>query len=160
MTMSSTHTAGTTAPEIQALFKAQYINLTTYRKDGTPVVTPVWGSEERGTIYIETSATAGKVKRIRREPHVTVSPCTARGVVTGQVVMAHARIVETAAEARIADGALQRKYGIKRQAFHMLIEGLRIIRRGPAMAQAQIAVTPFTEHDHDHDHNHDHHHDH
>jgi PPOX class probable F420-dependent enzyme, Rv2061 family len=146
--MSSMYTAETTTPEIQALFRAEYINLTTYRKDGTPMITPVWGSEERGTIYVETQATMGKVKRIKNEAHVTVSPCTARGVTTGQTVPAHARIVDEHAEELVAEGALQRKYGIKRQIVHMLGEFMRLFRRQPALQPAFIAIVPYNEHDH------------
>src|SRR5262245_13493315 len=44
----------------------RYLNLESYKRDGTPVQTPVWFAEEQGVLYVYTLANAGKVKRIRR----------------------------------------------------------------------------------------------
>jgi hypothetical protein len=71
----------------------QYLNLGSYKRDGTPVQTPVWFAEDDGTLYIYTLANAGKVKRIRRNLRVRIAPCTMRGNVTGQWGEAKAHIV-------------------------------------------------------------------
>ena len=42
------------------------------RIDGTPVQTPVWFAEEHGVLYVYTLANAGKVKRIGRNPRITL----------------------------------------------------------------------------------------
>ncbi|GHH36082.1 PPOX class F420-dependent oxidoreductase [Streptomyces candidus] len=62
-----------------ALARTRYISLTTFRKDGTPVATPVWVAGESGVLYVWTNAESWKVKRIRRDGRVTVTPCDARG---------------------------------------------------------------------------------
>ncbi|RAG86091.1 PPOX class F420-dependent oxidoreductase [Streptacidiphilus pinicola] len=62
-----------------ALTRADYVSLTTYRKDGTPVATPVWGVVDDGRLYVWTEAGSWKVKRLRRDPRVTVVPCDVRG---------------------------------------------------------------------------------
>ena len=54
----------------------RYLNLESYKRDGTPVQTPVWFAEEEGVLYVYTLANAGKVKRIRRDPHIRIAPCT------------------------------------------------------------------------------------
>ena len=59
-----------------ALANAQYINLTTFRKSGVAVATPVWFAEHAGTLYVETTASTGKVKRIRHTSRATI--CSAR----------------------------------------------------------------------------------
>nr|BFE72370.1 hypothetical protein GCM10020092_056710 [Actinoplanes digitatis] len=47
---------------------SKQISLTTYRKDGTPVATPVWHVADGKTITTVSAADAWKVKRLRRNP--------------------------------------------------------------------------------------------
>ena len=70
------------------------ISLTTYRKSGQEVHTPVWvvNIDERG--YVRTSMKAGKIKRIRNNSDVVVAPCTSNGKITGEKVLAKAVIIE------------------------------------------------------------------
>ncbi|MFF0740107.1 PPOX class F420-dependent oxidoreductase [Streptomyces sp. NPDC004111] len=64
----------------QAAFaRTRYVSLTTYRKDGTPVSTPVWVAGDDGALYVWTHAEAWKVKRIRRDSRVTLASCDVRG---------------------------------------------------------------------------------
>ncbi len=42
-----------------------YLNLETFRKNGSGVKTPVWFVEDCGVLYLRTDAASGKVKRIR-----------------------------------------------------------------------------------------------
>ncbi|MEZ0092192.1 PPOX class F420-dependent oxidoreductase [Streptacidiphilus sp. EB129] len=64
---------------LDALTRARYVSLTTYRKDGTPVATPVWHVVEDGLLYVWTEAASWKVKRLRRDPRVRVVACDVRG---------------------------------------------------------------------------------
>jgi PPOX class probable F420-dependent enzyme len=50
------------------LHKQQFINLTTYRKSGQPVVTTVWFAQVGDTLYGMSEPQAGKCKRIRNNP--------------------------------------------------------------------------------------------
>lgn len=59
--------------------QARYISLTTYRKDGTPVATPVWFAAEGDELYVWTRIDSWKVKRLRRDPRVAVAACDVRG---------------------------------------------------------------------------------
>src|SRR5579863_7484438 len=77
-------------PEIHG---QKYIQLSTFRKNGTPVPTPVWFAEDNDKLYIKTRADSAKVKRIRNNPHVRIAPCTIRGKVTGPEFSASARIL-------------------------------------------------------------------
>jgi len=43
----------------------QYINLETFKKDGTKVTTPVWVAQLNNALVVTTGKNAGKVKRIR-----------------------------------------------------------------------------------------------
>jgi PPOX class probable F420-dependent enzyme len=62
-----------------ALARTRYISLTTFRKDGTPVATPVWVAGDFDALYVWTNSESWKVKRIRRDGRVTVAPCDVRG---------------------------------------------------------------------------------
>ena len=80
--------------EIPAEIRGQkYISLTTFRKTGVGVPTPVWFGEENGKLYVMTISTMGKTKRIRNNPQVKVAPCTMRGKVTGPEFAATARLL-------------------------------------------------------------------
>src|SRR5918993_351000 len=46
----------------------RYLSLTSFRRDGTGVATPVWFVEDGGRLLVETDAGSYKVRRIRRDP--------------------------------------------------------------------------------------------
>ena len=71
----------------------KYISLTTFRKSGVPVYTPVWFGESNGKLYVKTRNDSGKYKRIRNNSAVKVAPCSARGKVTGPEFSGLARIL-------------------------------------------------------------------
>lgn len=60
-------------------FRGRYLSLTSYKRDGTAVPTPVWFVEDRDRLLVQTDANSGKVKRIRANPNVSVAVCSARG---------------------------------------------------------------------------------
>jgi uncharacterized protein len=89
----------------------RYISLVTYRKNGERVPTPVWFADENGTLYVITMAISGKVTRIRNNAQVEVAPCTNIGDVLGDAIPAMARVLQGEDEIKLADSALERKYG-------------------------------------------------
>ena len=74
--------------------------LTTFRRDGKPVGTPVSIVVEGDRAFIRTWDTAGKAKRIRSNREVTIGLCTASGRATGPPISAHARILAGEESAR------------------------------------------------------------
>jgi PPOX class probable F420-dependent enzyme len=83
--------------------------LTTYRRDGTPVGRPVSIAVDGGRAYVRSPERAWKARHIRRNPVVSLAPCTARGTPTGPAVTATARRL-SGAEHKRAARALARKY--------------------------------------------------
>ncbi len=71
----------------------KYISLTTFRKSGKPVATPVWFVEKEGKICVWTQSNSGKMKRLRHDSRVTLAPCTMGGKVIGPTVEGITRIV-------------------------------------------------------------------
>ncbi len=89
------------------VFRGRYLSITSYKRDGRGVATPVWFVVRDGRLLVETDAASGKVKRIRRNPQVLVAVCTAGGRLRGQQVPAAAEILPdseiAAVERLIAD---------------------------------------------------------
>lgn len=71
---------------IDAVRRARYIRLTTFRRDGTPVATPVWLAHDGDDVVVSTAPDSGKAKRLRHTSRVLVAPSNARGVPLADVV--------------------------------------------------------------------------
>jgi PPOX class probable F420-dependent enzyme len=74
--------------------------LTTFRRSGQAVATPVSLVVDGGRLYFATPADSGKAKRLARNDHVMVAPCTPSGRVTGQTISGRARPYRPARRAR------------------------------------------------------------
>lgn len=98
--------------DLDRLAGERYVLLTTFRKDGTAVPTPVWAARDGECLVVWTADGSGKVKRIRRDGAVRVGPCDVRGRPRGEDVPAHARLLD-AAGVEHALGLIKRKYGIQ-----------------------------------------------
>ena len=115
---------------LETLAKAKYIALTTFRKDGTPVSTPVWLIREGDTLLVTTQGSSGKAKRLRINGQVTVAPSTSRGTPKGEAVPASATLVDAADSARITS-LIAKKYGLL---------GKFLTRRGDAADRVGIVI--------------------
>lgn len=80
--------------EITRLAAGSYLLVTTFRRDGRAVHTPVWAVRDEDSLLVWTAADSGKVKRIRRDGDVRLAPCTARGRPTGPEVPGHAELLD------------------------------------------------------------------
>lgn len=80
--------------ELDRLSESKYISISTTRKNGEKIATPVWVTREGNALYVITGAESGKVKRIRNNPHVEVAPCDARGRLKGDVVAGTVEILD------------------------------------------------------------------
>jgi uncharacterized protein len=112
---TSTHgsQSGTRArvPYLAQLSTAKYMLLTTFKRDGTPVATPVHVAVESGRAYFRTWNPSGKWKRLRHTQRVLIAPCTIRGHSNSPPGGATARLL-SGAESAHAARALARKYPI------------------------------------------------
>ena len=96
---------------IDDLGKARYVNLETFRKNGTGVQTPVWAARDGDEIGIFTNGDSYKVKRLRRNPRIRIAECGVRGVLKGPWHEGTGRIVEDEAGKQSVVRALHQKYG-------------------------------------------------
>jgi PPOX class probable F420-dependent enzyme len=119
----------------------KYILLTTFRRDGRAVATPVWlvdlGGDEIG---FWTSSASGKAKRLAHTPRVTVQPSNVRGVVkpATEPTEATARVV-VGAELETVKTKVFAKYGFQAKiAKPMALFTARL--RGKSFPYADCAV--------------------
>ncbi|QIN79949.1 PPOX class F420-dependent oxidoreductase [Rubrobacter marinus] len=87
----------------------RYVNLTTFRRSGEEVTTPLWFVPVDGRLYFTTSPDSGKMKRIRNDPRVVVTPATGWGAPRGEGVEGIARDVADEETGRFEE-ALREKY--------------------------------------------------
>ncbi|MEV5107753.1 PPOX class F420-dependent oxidoreductase [Streptomyces massasporeus] len=96
---------------LDELGAGKYLLVTSYRKNGTPVATPVWVVRDGDALGVWTAADSWKVKRIRNRADVLVGPCDLRGNPTGDQVPATAEICDAATAGRYRQ-LIGRKYGL------------------------------------------------
>jgi uncharacterized protein len=110
-TTTTTRQPAGTAPPFAPILGAKYVLLTTFRRDGTPVGTPVHVVAHGDVAVFRSFTPSGKLKRIMNNPDVEVAPCTAKGRVTGPAVAARARLLG-GAEGEAVAHALSRKHPV------------------------------------------------
>jgi len=123
---------------LDGLGAEKYVLLTTFRRDGRAVPTPVWAVRDGDALAVWTVADSGKVKRIRRSGEVTVAPCNVRGKPRGAAVPGHATIIgDATSRARLRD-LLGRKYGLVGR---LSMLGSRLRRGADGSLGIRIALT-------------------
>ncbi|WP_369220959.1 PPOX class F420-dependent oxidoreductase [Streptomyces sp. R39] len=128
----------TTGTALDRLGAGKYLLVTSYRKDGAPVPTPVWVVRDGDTLGVWTAADTWKVKRIRRRADVKVGPCDLRGRPTGDPVPATAEIADAATTARYRN-LIARKYGLTGR---LTLLGSRLRCGLDGSVGIRIALTP------------------
>ncbi len=100
---------------VDEINRSRYVSLTTYRKDGTPVATPVWHVRDGAELVVVTEADSWKVKRIRNNSRVQVTVCDLRGRVKPDAPSAEgtARLLDEAGTQAGRD-LLARRYVLSR----------------------------------------------
>ncbi len=133
----------TTDPAI-SLGDGKYLSLTTFRRTGTPVATPVWVMRIDRQLYVITSAESGKVKRLRNNTDVVLAACDVRGQVSGPEFQGVAALLDDE-ETQMVEGLLIRKYGWQARAMNagQAIQdlGRRVLRKPSGPGRQGIGIT-------------------
>ncbi|MFE9043920.1 PPOX class F420-dependent oxidoreductase [Streptomyces sp. NPDC007818] len=111
MNISSSASASLPGSSVERLAACRYVLLTTFRRDGRAVPTPVWVMRDGDCLAVWSAADAGKVKRIRNGGRVTVAPCDWRGTPKGEPVPGIADLPADQDTAHYLD-LMKRKYGL------------------------------------------------
>ena len=97
--------------QLEQFIEQKYINLETYKNDGTPIRTPVWFVIDNDLIYVITMESTGKVKRLKNNQEVRIVPCSFKGKPKNGWVKAKAEKI-TGEEADKAIKLRKKKYGM------------------------------------------------
>jgi hypothetical protein len=95
--------------DLEAVRDARTILLTTYKRDGIPVETPVSIAFEGDRAFFRSYDQAWKTKRLRNNPRVQIAASTLRGKRTGPAIPASATLL-AGEQARVAAKALARRH--------------------------------------------------
>lgn len=118
----------------------KFVSLTTFKRNGDAVATPMWIVGDGDRLLMWTPADAAKVKRARRNPRVTLRPCGRTGKVKdGEPVLeGTADVVTDPADVTRAEALIKRKYGWE---FRIVTLIESIAARG-RKARVVLRVTP------------------
>jgi PPOX class probable F420-dependent enzyme len=99
--------------------------LVSYRRDGTPVPTPVWAAPAGGALFVRSERASGKVKRLHGDARVLIAPCTAGGRPLGEPLEASAAVLGPEEEL-LAERILAGRYGFGRALFERAMDLMRV----------------------------------
>ncbi len=128
---------------LATLGRQRYISLTTFKRDGTAVATPVWLATDGAALVVTTFLNTGKVKRIRHTPRVTMAPCDMRGRVPDGApsTVGTATIVADPAESERIASLVTRRYPVLGRLLP-LIERVRGSNAGPRVGLRITLAAP------------------
>ena len=104
----------------------KYINLETFKKDGTPVRTPVWFVIDNDLIYVITRESTGKVKRLKNNHDVRIVLCSFKGEPKNEWIKGKAEKI-MGEKADIAIKLRKKKYGMSARLVGLLRNGNSIV---------------------------------
>lgn len=118
-----------TDPPVARLGAEKFVALTTFKRDGEGVSTPMWIAHDGSGLLAWTHADSWKVKRVRRDSRVTLEPCNRLGKVSegGEPVAGRAEVVADPTRVAGVEEMIRRKYGFQYRAVTFLE---RIAARG------------------------------
>jgi PPOX class probable F420-dependent enzyme len=113
-----------------SLADERFVSLTTFRRSGEPVSTPVWIGRDGGALVVLTPAGSGKVRRLRHDPRVELRPCGRFGSVADGVepVSGTAQLRESPVDVARARATIRRTYPVESRlvlGIERLVERLR-----------------------------------
>lgn len=102
-------------PTVADLAAEPFVALTTYRRSGEGVPSPVWVAAAGDALAVTTMDGSGKVERLRHDPRVTLRPCDRRGRVDpdAPTVEARAEVVEDPARVAELTDRVREAYGLQ-----------------------------------------------
>lgn len=101
--------------QVEWLENGQFINLTTFRKNGQAIATPVWFVWHEERLYVFTQEQSGKAKRIRANGRALIAPSDVRGNPLGEFISARGRVLRDEEKIKQVDRLFDKKYGIQRK---------------------------------------------
>jgi PPOX class probable F420-dependent enzyme len=128
--------------DLGALFPGRYLSVTSFKRDGSGVATPVWFVSDGSRLFALTDLHSAKVRRIRRNPRVLVASCRADGKLRGEPVPARAEVLTATPELERVQKLLIERYQTSYRLVMLIYRLGRRLRGQPSVADgAALAIT-------------------
>jgi uncharacterized protein len=128
--------------DLEALFSGRYLSVTSFKRDGTGVATPVWFVSDGSRLFAFTDLHSAKVRRIRRNPRVLVASCRVDGKPRGEPVAARAEVLTAEAELEYVQKLLLTRFKVSYPVVMLLYRvGRRLRGKQSVAAGAALAIT-------------------
>ena len=133
-------TSPPTGPTTVDLAAERFVSLTTFRRSGEAVATPVWVLGQGEELLVMTPSGTGKLRRLGHDPRVTVRPCDRRGRVDDGAPVAHGTAVVDEDPHALAwvRSRLRAKYGPEYRLF-MMVEA--VVRRSRSTPRVVVRIS-------------------
>ena len=126
------------APDLEVLFPGRYLSVTSFKRDGTGVATPVWFVSDGTRLFAFTDLHSAKVRRIRRNPFVLVAPCRVDGKLRRKPVSALAEVLTEEADLERVQKLLLARYKISYRVVMLFYRLGRRLRGRPSVADGAV----------------------
>jgi uncharacterized protein len=126
------------APE--ARFRGRYLSVTSFKRDGTGVATPLWFVSDGTRLFALTNLHSAKVRRIRRNPRVLAASCRGDGKLHSEPVPARAEVLTATPELEHVQKLLTERYKVSYRLVMLIyrlgrrLRGQRRVADGAALA--------------------------
>lgn len=141
-TRTAPETTEPAASSFEARIPGRYLNITSFKRDGTGVDTPVWFVSDGARLFAFTDLRSAKVRRIRRNPKVLVASCWPWGQLRGEPRQAHAEVLTETEDLERVRELLLSRYKISYRAMMLFYRLGRRARGKQSVADgAVLAIT-------------------
>ncbi len=148
----ATHTKPEAAPvqatelgrtaDLEALFPGRYLSITSFKRDGTGIATPVWFVIDGNRLFALTDLHSAKIRRIRRNPLVLVASCRPDGKPRREPVAAHVEVLTETADLERVRKLLAEHYKMSYRVVMLFYRLGRRLRGKQSVADgAALAIT-------------------
>ncbi len=121
---------------------AHYVSFVSYKKNGSPVATPVWIVPFDGGYAFTSHVEAYKIRRIRNDARVTLSICDRRGKVPADAkVYLGSAVILDSDEAKKVEHLINKKYWIGTKLLNVFYAMKKIVGKNTSEGDAAIKVT-------------------
>lgn len=128
--------------DLEAAFPGRYLSVTSFKRDGTGIATPVWAVSDGRRLFAFTDLHSAKVRRIHRNPHVLIASCRVDGKLRREPVSAHVEVLTAEADLERTQKLLLTRYPVSYRVVMLFYRLGRRVRRKRSVAEgAVLAIT-------------------
>lgn len=141
-TQTIEHPVRRPAADLAALFPGRYLSVTSFKRDGTGVATPVWFVSDGRRLFALTDLHSPKVRRMRRNPRVLIASCRVDGKLHREPVPASVEVLTAGPDLEHVRKLLIERYKISYRLVMLVYRLGRRLRRQSSVADgAALAIT-------------------